>query len=311
MNQQKKKKKEASLRGRLMRDMISNITATASIGTKIQNGEYRKHPIEPEWKCPDGYEHTIIPMNKFKMELTRSLTRDSGRVILQLHGGAYIGPMKNIYRKFAIQYIEESFGAKVLTVDYRIAPQDPYPAALYDALAAYEWLLAQGYTGRDIVVAGDSAGGGLALCVCLYLRDHGMPMPKGIITMSAWTDLTLSGASYESNYEKDPLFGNTTESMIYNREYLGNHNPKDPYISPLFGEYMGFPPMLMQVGSYEMLLSDTVAVARKAKMQRVKVKLSIYEGMFHEFQMAGALLPECKKAWKEIGKFLVKIEKGV
>ena len=198
----------------------------------------------------------------------------------------------------------------VLTIDYRVAPEDPYPAALEDAVRAYNWLLDRGYPGNRIIVAGDSAGGGLALALCLYLRDHGIELPGGIIAMSPWTDMTASGESYETNFEKDPLFGNTRDSLIYNRDYLGLEDPRNPYISPAFGDLTGFPPMLIQVGSYEMLLSDAQTVAQKAKKQGVKVRFHIYEGMFHVFQMAMQLMPESVMAWKEVEKFLELLRRG-
>jgi acetyl esterase/lipase len=122
--------------------------------------------------------------------------------------------------------------------------------------------------------------------------------------MSPWTDLTASGESYETNYEKDVLFGNTRESMIYQNDYPGTHDRMDPYISPLFGDFRQFPPMLIQVGSHEMLLSDSTEVAAKARQQGIRVRLSIYEGMFHVFQMAYLNIPESKRAWAEVGKFL-------
>ena len=192
----------------------------------------------------------------------------------------------------------------ILTPDYRVAPEHPFPAALEDALASYRWLLDQGYFGDDIILAGDSAGGGLAMALCMYLKEHHMPMPCGIVAMSPWTDLTASGESYDTNFEKDPLFGNTRDSMIYNNYYVGDADPMDPYVSPLFGDFRQFPPMLIQAGSIEMLLSDSVEVAAKARQQGIKVRLSIYEGMFHVFQMAYLNIPESKKAWAEVGKFI-------
>ena len=122
--------------------------------------------------------------------------------------------------------------------------------------------------------------------------------------MSPWTDLTASGESYTTNYEKDPLFGNTRESLIYMNDYPGDHDKMVYYISPLFGDFRDFPPMLIQVGSLEMLLSDSVSAAAKARQQGVKVRLSVYEGMFHVFQMAYLNIPESKKAWAEVGKFI-------
>lgn len=296
---------ETSIRGKVVRDLIAHVTNDNLIGRKFKNGEIRKNLVEPPWKCPDCFTMTKIELPNFTMELLESKENpNQEKIILQLHGGGYIGAMRNAYRTFAGLYNEVSKGMSVLTIDYRVAPGHPYPAALEDAVAAYQWLLDQGYFGYQIILAGDSAGGGLAMALCHYLNDHKMPLPCGIVAMSPWTDLLASGESYETNFEKDPLFGNTRDSLIYNKDYVGDHDPMDSYISPLYGDFRGFPPMLIQVGSYEMLLSDSVSVAAKAREQGVKVRLSIYEGMFHIFQMAMLLLPESKKAWVEIGKFI-------
>ena len=252
-------------------------------------------------------------MSDFTMELLtpRELIDPFGEgreVILQLHGGGYIGRIRNAYRDFAVLYSKLTKDRAVLSVDYRVAPEHVFPAALLDALDAYEWLLKNGYREDQIIVAGDSAGGGLALALCLCLKENGRALPCGIVAMSPWTDMTASGPSYEENFENDPLFGGTEDSMIYNREYAAGEDLTNPYLSPLFGEYEGFPPMLIQVGSYEMLLSDSVLLAQKAKEAGVKVRLSIYEGMFHVFQMAPLTLPECKRAWVEIGHFIDEID---
>ena len=122
--------------------------------------------------------------------------------------------------------------------------------------------------------------------------------------MSPWTDVTLSGASYEENYTIDPLFGNSKENMLYQCSYIGDADKKDPYLSPLFGNFEGFPPMLMQVGAYEVLLDDTRAAAKKAREEGVKVRCSVYDGMFHVFQMGLDLIPESREAWEEVGEYL-------
>lgn len=298
---------EASIRGRVMRDLIAHVTSDNLIGRKIKNGELRKKigEAEPPWKCPGRFKLTIIEMERFQMELLE-LKEEPNRekIILQLHGGGYVGAMRNAYRMFAGLYNEVSGGMNVLTIDYRVAPEHPYPAALEDAFDSYRWLLKQGWYAEQIILAGDSAGGGLAMALCHYLKDKGMQLPCGIVAMSPWTDLTASGESYDTNYEKDPLFGKTRDSLIYNKEYVGENDPVNAYISPLFGDFREFPPMLIQVGSYEMLLSDSVSVAAKAREQGVKVRLSVYDGMFHIFQMAAKMLPESKRAWVEIGKFI-------
>lgn len=296
--------KNVSIIGNLTRDMVNDVMETA-LKKPIQTGEFRKNPVEPAWRCPAGYLYELIETENFVMEYLRPQNAVTGRVILQLHGGGYIGPMKNIYRRFAVKYSKLSFGADVLSVDYRVAPEHPFPAAVEDAVWAYKWLLEEKkYSSSQIVVAGDSAGGGLALGLCMYLKDHGIPLPGGIITMSPWTDVTLSGESYVENYEIDPLFGNSKENMLYQCSYIGDADPKNPYLSPLFGDYKYFPPMLMQVGSYEVLLSDTLQVAKKAKQAGVKVRTSVYNGMFHVFQMGLDLIPESREAWEEAGEFL-------
>lgn len=298
---------EASIRGRVMRELIAHVTNDHLIGKKIKNGELRKKigNAEPPWKCPDCFTMTEVPMENFRMELLQPKEQpNTEKIILQLHGGGYVGAMRNAYRMFAGLYSEVSRGMAVLTPDYRVAPENPYPAALEDAFAAYCYLLEEGWFADQIIVAGDSAGGGLAMALCHYLKDHGKSLPCGIVAMSPWTDLTASGESYDTNYERDPLFGKTRDSLIYNKEYIRDNDPLNAYISPLYGDFRGFPPMLIQVGSYEMLLSDSVSVAAKAREQGVKVRLSIYDGMFHIFQMAAKMLPESQRAWVEIGKFM-------
>lgn len=301
------REKQVSIRGNLVRDLMKDVMET-SLRQPIQTGEFRKSPKEPAWKCPAGYEYELIEAPDFMMEYLKPEGVDTKRVILQLHGGGYIGPMKNIYRRFAVQYSKLSFGGDVLTLDYRVAPEFPYPAALEDAVYGYRWLLEEkGYQPDQITVAGDSAGGGLALALCLYLRDRGIPMPGGVIAMSAWADLTCSGESYESCYTIDPLFGNSKDNMLYDSSYIGEGDPKDPYMSPVFGEYHDFPPVLMQVGTYEVLLDDTRRVAGKLREAGGKLRLSEYDGMFHVFQMGLHLFPESKEAWDEVGQFLQRI----
>ncbi len=304
------KENEASIRGTVIRELIARFASDHLIGKKIKNGEFRKKLVEPPWIVPPGYSMTEIPMENFTMEYLCPETVNESQVVLQLHGGGYVGAMRNAYRNFAVMYSELGHGICVLTIDYRVAPEDPYPAALEDAYAAYMWLLEKGYGAQQIILAGDSAGGGLALALTMYLKDNGVPLPCGIIAMSPWTDMTASGESYESNYHLDPLFGGTKDSLIYNRDYLGMEDEKNPYISPLFGDFTGFPPMLVQAGSYEMLLSDSALVVEKAKKQGVRVRFSVYEGMFHVFQMAMFLMPESKKAWREVGKFIHLLSKG-
>lgn len=300
-----------SIRGRTARRMVHIANHFPLLGGKTMPGQLRMHFSQREkmWECPEHLELEIIELENFKMELLYNKEGHSKGVILQLHGGGYYGKLHNAYRNMAGLYQELSNGFDVLSIDYRVAPKHPFPAALDDALDAYRWILSKDYDKDKIIVAGDSAGGGLALALCLYLRDYNISMPRGIVTMSAWTDLTKSGESYQENFDIDPIFGGTTDSLVYNNEYYKDSNPKNPYISPIMGDFTGFPPMLMQVGEYEMLLSDTIEVARKAAEAGVIVKEHTYEGMFHVFQMGLLMYPEAKEAWIEVGKFIRKLVK--
>lgn len=298
---------ESSQAGRALADLIYTFTNDFQIGRLIKSGQLRIKvvDVEPEWKVPEGYNMTTFNLENFSMKLlTRSENPRFDYVVLQLHGGGYVAKIKNSYYTMATYYSEAGDGIPVLSPDYRVAPEDPYPAALEDAVASYQWLLDHGFKGEQIIVAGDSAGGGLAMALTMYLRDHNMPIPCGIIAMSPWTDVTASGESYTLNYELDPLFGNTKESMIYINDYPGEYDKKTPYISPIYGNFREFPPMLIQVGSTEMLLSDSITAASMADIAGCDVRLSIYEDMFHVFQMSGKVLPDSKKAWEEVDQFI-------
>ncbi len=299
--------RETSIMGRIVRDLISKVTSNPLIGKKIQRGEHLTKLVEPKWKCPKGFEHQLFQINEFTIERLTSNKPNWDHVILQLHGGGYIGKLRNVHRNMAKIYSDLGRGICVVSPDYRVAPEFPYPAALEDAIASFDWLLEKGYKEEQIIIVGDSAGGGLAMALCLYLKVRERKLPCGIVAMSPWTDMTASGKSYHVNFEKDPLFGKTTDSVLFNRDYLGDEREDKPYVSPLFGDFHGFPPMLIQAGSYEMLLSDSIAVAKKAKASGVSVDFQVYEGMFHDFQMAGELIPESKSAWEEVGKFIESI----
>lgn len=298
---------ESTVAGRALADIIYTFTNDFEIGKLVKSGEIRKKVVgvEPEWKVPEVYNMTHFNLKNFSMKLlTRSRNPRMDYIVLQLHGGGYVAKVKNSYYTMATYYSDAGKGIPVLTPDYRVAPEDPYPAALEDAVASYQWILDHGYRGEQIIVVGDSAGGGLAMALTMYIRDHDMPLPRGIVAMSPWTDVTASGESYTLNYELDPLFGNTKESMIYINDYAGDHDKKDPYISPIYGNFRQFPPMLIQVGSTEMLLSDSITAASMADIAGVEVRLSIYDDMFHVFQMAGPILPEAKRAWDEVEQFI-------
>lgn len=299
-------KKVISVRAKFIKACIHAMASNHLIGPEIQTGRLQRRLVEPEWKCPEGYRMSDINMRHFRMEWLSPEQEEGTQVVLQLHGGGYVNRLRNIYRDFAVKYSGMAGGMSVLSVDYRVAPEHPYPAALLDAIEAYQWLLELGYDGEQIIVVGDSAGGGLALALSMWLRDQDMTLPGKLVLMSPWTDLTASGVSYEENYERDPMFGGTRDSMIYQGVYPGEHDPMDPYISPLFGNFRGLPPMLFQAGSIEMLRSDAEMAAGKARQAGCLVSLTIYPEMFHVFQMGLDHFPESQTAWEEVRQFIEK-----
>lgn len=298
-----KQKEQLSKRALVVKKLIKEFNKNVTLKSYFIEKDRSESDIDKSFKYPEHLTTRLIERENYKMEMLSPVEGASKWVVLQLHGGGYVSAFKNNYRTMAGYYSEVCPNASVLSVDYRIAPEHPFPAALDDALDAYQWLLNEDYDPKHIFFAGDSAGAGLSIALVMYLRDHKLPLPAGLALMSPWVDLTASGASYDDNYEVDIVFGNRRDSLIYGNPYYEGSDPRDPYISPVFGEFNDFPPMLIQVGSEEMLLDDSKTVAKKAKQAGVSVRYSEYFGMFHVFQMAAKSMPEAMKAWSEIGKF--------
>ena len=180
--------KRASLRGQMAVQCIRGFTATPR-GRTYATGMGHQNPKEYRWKCPKGYTNEKLAHENFQMEFLSPDQDKNDLAVLQLHGGGYIGTLRNAYRRAALQYSICSGGGSVLSPDYRVVPEHPFPAALKDAVSAYRWLTEEkGFPPEKIVIAGDSAGGGLALALGLYLKDHGISMPAGFILMSPWTE---------------------------------------------------------------------------------------------------------------------------
>jgi epsilon-lactone hydrolase len=227
----------------------------------------------------------------------------SDRTLLYFHGGGYKLGSTRSHRDLMAR-ISAAARCRVLGVNYRLAPEHIFPAPVDDALAAYQWLLDQGIAHGRIAVAGDSAGGGLAAALLLCLRERRIAMPAAAVMLSAWTDLTAQGESYQTRAALDPIH---QRGMILGtaRAYLGPQgDPKDPLASPLFGDLQGLPPLLLQVGSRETVLDDSTRFADKARESGVDVQLEIYEDMIHVFQQFAEDLPEGRRAIESIGRFL-------
>ena len=205
-------------------------------------------------------------------------------IILYCHGGRY-STGSSLYARTLTTKLAASTSMDVLSFDYRLAPENPYPAATQDAMQVWDYLMLLGYGARDVILAGDSAGGNLALSLCLQLKKQGRLMPRGLVLMSPWTDLTASGRSHVTKAEIDPVLNaGYLQQMIEN--YAAGQDLTDPLISPLFGDYEGFPPIYIQVGSNEILHDDAALLYKKLLKDNVSVKMDVFKGMWHVFQMS-------------------------
>jgi epsilon-lactone hydrolase len=223
-------------------------------------------------------------------------------VVLYFHGGVYVIGDAFLAADLASQ-VGRRAQAKVISVDYRLAPKHPYPAAVDDALAAYEALLDDGTAPSDVAFAGESAGGGLAVATLVNARDHGLPLPAAAYVMSPYVDLTLSGTTMDTKGDVDPLF---TRELLQARvtDYTAGQDAALPLISPVFADLSGLPPLLIQAGTHELLLDDAVRLAQQAVAADVEVTLDITPLVPHVFQAYSAMLEEGAGALDRAGQFL-------
>lgn len=223
-------------------------------------------------------------------------------VIVYIHGGAYVaGGMDDAYRSHMARLALET-GLRVLAVDYRLAPEHPYPAALEDSLAVFRWL-AESVPADQIAIVGDSAGGNLALITLLALRDTGEPLPGAAVLLSPWVNLTGSGLTQITLAEFDPVL--TPEGLLSSaRCYAGDLPLDDPRISPLFADLAGLPPLLILAGTYEILLADSIWLAHRARAAGVPVTLEVWAGQVHVWPLMSALTPESAAAYAAVGAFV-------
>ena len=224
-------------------------------------------------------------------------------VILYCHGGGYTSGSFR-YARSITNKLASSTSMDVLSFDYRLAPENPYPASLEDAMKVWDHLMYHGYGARDIIIAGDSAGGNLALALTLKLKEQGRLLPRGLVLFSPWTDLTMSGKSHKEKAELDPIL--SAEYLQRCREsYAPEMELKNPLISPVFGDFTGFPPTYIQVGTNEILLSDSTKLQRQLQKYHVPVKMEYYPGMWHVFQMSP--LKTAYNAMDQVAEFIFDI----
>ncbi len=250
----------------------------------------------------EGIQTQEVSVGGVPAEWVRMPNVATDRVLLYLHGGAYTMGSHRTHRDLAAR-LSQASGVQALVLNYRLAPENPYPAAIEDALTAYHWLLTQGFRPEHIAIGGDSAGGGLTLATLLSLRDAGEKMPAAAILLSPWTDLTASGESLATRVEADPVIkpGDLEPHIAH---YLGQGNRDHSLASPALADLTGLPPMLIHVGHDEVLLDDSTRIAQNAQNVGVEVKLKVWEDMWHVFQAYAFMLPEAQQSIGELGAFV-------
>ena len=232
---------------------------------------------------------------------------DPNRRLLYVHGGGYVIGSPVTHRRLC-EDIARAGGCSVLNLDYRLAPEHPFPAAVEDAIEGLKFLQANGPNGagaaESTFVAGDSAGGGLTLATLLAARDQGVDQPNAAIGISAWTDLAITGETIQTRADADPLITDSAMVSGMAAQYLGDAAADDPLASPLYADYAGLPPLLLQVGDAEILLSDTTRVTERAREAGVDVTEEVWDEMFHVWHQFAPMLPEGQEAIQRIGEFI-------
>ncbi len=238
--------------------------------------------VPAEWLLPDGM--------------------DADRVILYFHGGAWVLGWYNSHRVM-VSRLAKAARARAFAIDYRLAPEHPFPAALEDCLAAYRCLLALGVAPGRMVFAGNSSGGNLVLATLLKLKESGEPLPAAGVCLSPATNLAERGESFQTNARKEAILP-PNFSSAGRLAYIENCDPRDPLVSPIFGDLHGLPPLLIQAGADEILLSDATSFAEKARQAGVQVTLEVYPGMWHVWQIYAPYLPEAEQALQSVAQFI-------
>lgn len=240
--------------------------------------------------------------NGVAAEFGRSPSASGNKTILYFHGGGYlIGSLKS--HRGLISRLGSAAGVRTLAVDYRLAPEHPYPAASDDAITAYRWLLEQGVAPSNIAFAGDSAGGGLSVATMLRARDEGVPLPAAAVLFSPWADLTCSGDTLREKAAEDVLVSAEIVAGM-SSTYLAGADPRSVYASPIFADLSGLPPLLIHAGTAEVLLDDTLRLLRKAAIAGVSVDLKIWPKLPHVWQIFANVLEEGQQSLEAAGKFL-------
>ena len=293
-----------SLRAKLMKKALQNsIKPLLSPHTSIKTQRLLTDIGLRMNLLPLGTHITPVDIDGLNAEWIANKHHNStDTIILYLHGGAYnIGSTKS--HRNLTAHLAKASEATILLLDYRLAPEHPYPAALIDAVKAYKWLIDCGHLAEDIVIVGDSAGGGLAVATALSLKDEGLQMPRALGLISPWADMTMSGESVKSKADLDPMIRKDwLDAMINN--YATDLPPDSPLCSPIYADLEGLPPVYIQVGSDEILLDDAVRLAQRIESSGGRVNLDVWEDMWHVWHFQAGLIPEANKAIEEMADHL-------
>jgi epsilon-lactone hydrolase len=284
----------------VVRAHLAKLPPPGSLSFAQQRTQYDR--AERAFPLPDTVAVERVKAPERPAEWLRAPGTRGNAALVYFHGGGNVIGSPRSHRHLAAA-IGIAAGLPVLLLDYRVAPEHPFPAAVEDALAACRWLVAGGLPAGRIALAGDSAGGGLVVATLLALRDGGQDRPAAGVCISPWTDLTCSAASYESRAKSDPI---VAREMVQGmaRAYLGDTDPRTPLASPLHANLRGLPPLLIQVGSDEVLLDDAVALERRATVAGVEVTTEVWDDMVHVWHWFLPMLDEAQRAVDRIGAFL-------
>ncbi|HUM16627.1 MAG TPA: alpha/beta hydrolase [Candidatus Nitrosotalea sp.] len=284
----------------IVRSHLAKLPPSETLTTAERRAQYER--AEKVFPTPPEVKVERVSAPAAPAEWLRPPTAVAGRVVLYLHGGGYVIGSPRSHRHLAAA-IATAGAANALLLDYRLAPEHPFPAAVNDAVAAYGWLLDQGIAPGHVVIGGDSAGGGLTVATLLALRDAGRPLPAAGVCISPWVDLTCGGGSYQTKAEADPIVNRASVGEMATA-YLGATDPRAPLASPLFADLRGLPPLLIHVGSDEVLLDDALQLAERAQQATVEATLEVWDRMIHVWHWFLPMLDEAQAAVDSIGRFI-------
>ncbi len=283
-----------------VRELLATLPDRSQMSIKEARAQTDK--FAGTFPLPEGVSVEKVDAGGVPGEWVRAPGARDEYAILYLHGGGYVFGSPTSHRHL-VAAISEATGAAALSLDYRLAPENPFPAAVEDAVTGYRWLLQKGIKPGRIAVAGDSSGGGLTVASLLVLRDAGDPLPAAGICISPWADLTCSAESYQTRAGTDPMVSKEAVLQLAPK-YLGDKDPKTPLASPIFADLADLPPLLIQVGSEEVLLDDSIRLDRRAREVGVDSTLEIWDDMVHVWHRFAPMLKEGREAIARIGRFV-------